>query len=234
MLKAVFFDLDGTLLPMDEEKFVRIYFKFLFDHIKHRDYYDEQKFYADIFTGVKLMMKNDGTKTNEEVFWGFFEQEYGPKVLKDKPLFEEFYKNKFKETKFVCEENPLAKDIVSYVRKNNLKCILSTNPIFPQVGTETRMSFIGLNEDDFDYVTTYENTSFAKPNPKYFETLLNKFNLKPEEVILFGNNTTEDYDCASKANIKCYLVGNHIIGDVSNLDLIKMDEIIPVIESHLK
>lgn len=96
------------------------------------------------------------------------------------------------------------------------------------------MSFIGLNEDDFDYVTTYENTSFAKPNPKYFEMLLNKFNLKPEEVILFANNTTEDYACASKANIKCYLVGNHIIGDVSNLDLIKMDEIIPVIESHLK
>lgn len=97
MLKAVFFDLDGTLLPMDEEKFVRIYFKFLFDHIKHRDYYDEQKFYADIFTGVKLMMKNDGTKTNEEVFWGFFAQEYGPKILKISHYLKNFIKINLKK-----------------------------------------------------------------------------------------------------------------------------------------
>ena len=51
------------------------------------------------------------------------------------------------------------------------------------------MSYVGLTFDDFDYVTTYENSHNCKPNPQYFIDLLNKFNLKPSEVILFGNNT---------------------------------------------
>ncbi len=233
MLKAVFFDLDGTLLPMDEERFVKIYFKFLYEHIKHRGYFEENKFYQDIFTGVKLMMKNDGSKTNEDVFWEFFKNEYGDKVLEDIPLFEEFYINQFKQTKVACEENPLAKDIVSFVKNNNLHCVLSTNPIFPRVGTITRMSFIDLVEDDFDYITAYENSSYAKPNPMYFKTLLDKFELKPDEVILFGNNTKEDFECARQAGIKCYLVGNHIIGNMSDFDIIDMKDIIPTIQSYL-
>jgi FMN phosphatase YigB (HAD superfamily) len=54
------------------------------------------------------------------------------------------------------------------------------------------MSFNDLYEDDFDYITSYENSNYTKPNPMYFQILLDEFNLKPEEVILFGNNEYED------------------------------------------
>lgn len=231
MLKAVFFDLDETLLPLDENKFVKVYFKLLYDKVKHLGYFEEASFFEDIMIGVKLMMKNDGSKTNEEVFWHYFIERYGTRIIKDKPLFDDFYVNEFKKLKIVCDENLLAKEIVKYVKSENLKCILSTNPIFPIAGTRTRMSFVGLNDSDFDYITAYENSSFSKPNPKYFEILLNKFNLKPNEVILFGNNVTEDYECAKSAGINCFLVGNYIIGDLKKeINHIKMNEIIPVIK----
>ena len=38
MLKAVFFDLDGTLLPLNEEQFVKVYFGSLYLKVKDLGY----------------------------------------------------------------------------------------------------------------------------------------------------------------------------------------------------
>ena len=150
-------------------------------------------------------------------------------------LSKEFYTNEFKETKKICEDNPLAKEIVKFCKENGLITVLSTNPIFPKPGTMTRMSYIGLEEDDFDYVTTYENSYFCKPNPTYFISLLDKFNLKPEEVIVFGNNREEDYECARKCGLKCYLVGNYLIDPQNRepVNHINMEDVIQTINNHL-
>lgn len=182
MLKAVFFDLDSTLLPMDEEKFMGIYLHSLYNYVKSLGF-EENKFAKDIFTGVKIMMTNDGSRTNEEAFWSFFKAQYGKDIVNHIDLFESYYKTDFKLTKGACEPNELAKKIVCFVKENGLLCILSTNPLFPIVANETRLGFIGLATNDFDYITSYENSSYCKPNPKYFEALLNKFHLSASEVI---------------------------------------------------
>ena len=38
MLKAVFFDLDGTLLPLNEDEFSHAYFKLLAEHMEPYGY----------------------------------------------------------------------------------------------------------------------------------------------------------------------------------------------------
>lgn len=235
MIKAVFFDLDGTLLPMDEEEFIKVYFISLYKKVAYLGY-EKEKLIKTIWDGTEAMYKNDGTHTNEQVFWNLFKKYYSEDKLKDKEIFDSFYINEFKSTKNVCKDNPLAKEIVNFC-KNNLKyTILSTNPIFPYAGTLTRMSFIGLKKDDFDFITAYENSSYCKPNPKYFEFLLNKFNLKADEVILFGNNTIEDAYCAAQVGIKTYLIDGNIIdkkGLLDKFEIIQMNEVIPTIKKHL-
>lgn len=236
MLKAVFFDLDGTLLPMDEEKFIRAYFHLLFEKVKHLGYQEEELTKA-IWTGTKLMYENDGSKTNEEVFWDYFVKVYGEENLKHKKIFDDFYLNEFKNTSKMCSKNEDASKIIKDAKKLVSYIILSTNPIFPEVATLTRMSFIDLKKDDFDYITVYENSNFCKPNPNYFKMLLDKFNLKPEEVILFGNNDLEDYLCAKKAGIDCYLVSASLIIHEElkiNPPIIRMDEIIDVIKKEIQ
>lgn len=236
MVKAIFFDLDGTLLPMDEKEFTKGYFGLLYKTVKDKGYEDLDKMVSTIWGGTKCMMLNDGSKTNEKAFWDYFVSVYGEDRLKDKPLFDAFYENGFHASKAFCKENPLAKDIVSFARKHFDKVILSTNPIFPYVGTKTRLSFIGLTPEDFDFVTTYENSSYSKPNPEYFRFLLEKFHLKPEEVHLFGNNTHEDGDCAKACGIDCTLIKGNIIRDPKTTDTypeIAMDEVISTMESLL-
>lgn len=236
MLKAVFFDLDGTLLPLNEDEFTKLYFGMLCQRMAPFGYKPEELVNV-IWAGTKKMYMNDGTKTNEEVFWDTFVEFYGTDKLKDKDSVDEFYTHEFKQTKNSCDENPYVLDIIKCCHDLNLITVLSTNPIFPKVGTMTRMSFIGLNESDFDYITTYENSNFCKPNPAYFKMLLDKFNLKSDEVILFGNNTYEDGECAYACGIKCYMVGDYIINHsktVHQFEHIKMSEVINVIKSYCK
>ncbi|MFA6829778.1 MAG: HAD family hydrolase [Bacilli bacterium] len=233
MLKSVFFDLDGTLLPMDEKKFTDFYFEMLFQKVKSHGY-QKDTLIETIWKGTYLMYKNNGEETNEEVFWHYFKSIYGEKGLADKALFDDFYQHEFAKAKEVCGDNPLAKEIVSFAKKLTGGAVLSTNPIFPKVGTKTRMGFVSLEESDFDYVTTYENCSYSKPNPLYFTSILQHLSLQPEEVILFGNNDYEDYACAKTAGIDCYLTGNLILHPDKDIQcpIIKMDEIMSVIEKE--
>lgn len=235
MLKAVFFDLDGTLLPLDEEKFMKLYFDNLYESVKNLEYKKEELI-KTIWDGTARMYQNNGSKTNEMIFWDEFSNHYGKDKLKDQKYFDEFYDSNFKNTIYACKENNLAKAIIDFVHKTSLKCILSTNPIFPKKATLTRMGFVNLKEEDFDFITTYENFSYCKPNPKYFLELLKIFNLKEDEVIIFGNNDVEDYLCAKNANIKCYLVkGNLILHNDKHLNppIIEMNEIIDIIKQEI-
>ena len=76
MLKAIFFDLDGTLLPMDEKRFLEIYFgtmgRWMAEHKR-----DPEKFINGIIAGTRAVFKNDGRATNEAVFWESFESVWG-------------------------------------------------------------------------------------------------------------------------------------------------------------
>ena len=237
MIKAVFFDLDGTLLPMNEDEFIKIYFKLLAKRLMPLGYNPDDLIKV-IWGGTNAMFNNDGSKTNEEVFWQYFLDFYGEdKIKSDRKIIDEFYTNEFKLTKNSCFENPLAREIIDYCKSKGLFIGLSTNPIFPKAGTLTRMSFVNLKEEDFDFVTTYEDSYFCKPNPRYFIELLKKYELSPNEVILFGNNTYEDGDCSYYAGIKCYLVGNHIIDNPLSqhtYEHIKMEEVISTIEEHFR
>lgn len=59
-------------------------------------------------------------------------------------------------------------------------------------------------------MTTYENSSRAKPNPEYFQEILEKLNLNPEECLVVGNDMTEDL-CASKIGLPVFIRTTHLI-----------------------
>ena len=207
MIKAVLFDLDGTLLPMDEKKFTECYFGLLCKKLEPLGY-DKEKLIKTIWTGTSLMIKNDGGLTNEKVFWQHFADVYGKDKLSDKRVFDDFYVTEFKRAKIVCGENPDARKIIDYAKSLKLKIILASNPVFPIAGLLTRAEFVGLNDKDFDYVSGYENSGYAKPNPDYYKEILNANRLSAEETIYFGNSKTEDFDPAESVGIKCFLVNS--------------------------
>ena len=88
MIKAIFFDLDGTLLPMNEELFTKKYFSLLCNKFPN---YEKEKLISTIYEGTMAMYKNDGRFTNEEVFWNVFKQKYLELLEKKKMELTEKY-----------------------------------------------------------------------------------------------------------------------------------------------
>ena len=104
MIKNIFFDLDGTLLPMDEEKFTKAYFSLLAKAVAPLGY-ESEKLINAVWKGTAAMYKNDGSVTNEQAFWREFGNIYGEKGLSDKPAFDKFYKTEFQKSISVCGFN---------------------------------------------------------------------------------------------------------------------------------
>ena len=104
-LTTILFDLDGTLLPMDNDVFVKTYFGLLAKTLAPHGY--EAKALVDaVWAGTAAMVANDGRQTNEAVFWEKFAGVFGERVYGDKPVFEAFYANEFQNARSVCGFNP--------------------------------------------------------------------------------------------------------------------------------
>ena len=70
-INMILFDLDGTLLPMDNDEFTRGYFGLLAKKLAPRGY-EKDSLIDAIWAGVAAMVKNDGSRRNEEAFWERF------------------------------------------------------------------------------------------------------------------------------------------------------------------
>ena len=208
-LRCVLFDLDGTLLPMDQEEFTKAYFHQLAKKLAPRGY--EPKALVDaIWAGTAAMVKNDGQCSNEEAFWQRFTQIYGPKVQEDKSVFEDFYANEFQLARAVCGFTPRAAETVAAIRSMGYRVALATNPIFPSVATEGRIRWAGLEPEDFELYTTYENSSHCKPNPAYFSDVAESLGLAPESCLMVGNDARED-TAAEQVGMKVFLLTDCLI-----------------------
>lgn len=190
-IKVVLFDLDGTLLPMDQEVFMKAYFGRLAKKLAPHGY-DPDLLMKGIFGGTKAMVVNDGSKTNEEVFWDVFKQLFDRDVEKDIPIFEDFYRNEFQEVKEDCGYDPMAAETIRTLKKKGYRVALATNPLFPSMATESRIRWTGLEPDEFEYFTAYENSSHSKPNIDYYWDVLEHIGAKPEECLMVGNDVAED------------------------------------------
>ena len=195
-LTTVLFDLDGTLLPMDNNAFTKGYFKILAAKLAPHGYEPGQLVDA-IWAGTAAMVKNNGSQSNEKAFWKKFADIYGEKVLVDKHLFDEFYENDFCAAKGLCGMNPKAAIAVYAVKEMGLQVALATNPIFPAVATESRIRWAGLEPEDFELYTTYENIGYCKPSPDYYREIARRLGVVPEQCLMVGNDVTEDMIAAS-------------------------------------
>lgn len=211
-IKTVLFDLDGTLLPMDQDKFSELYFGNL--AIKGASLgYDPKTIIKDMWQCVGSMFKNDGSVTNMQAFWNTFCQIHGPEAINDKERFDEFYVSDFNKAQAACGCRPEANEIVKLIKSKGYAVVLATNPLFPATATENRARWAGLDLDDFLLYTTYENSHYCKPNLKYYIEICEKLKLDPNECLMVGNDVGEDM-VAEDLGMRVFLLTDCLINKV--------------------
>ena len=209
-LDAILFDLDGTLLPMDNDAFIKGYLHMLSEAVKPYGY-AEQDMVAAMWRGVAAMVKNDCTHRNSELFWQVFAGILGEKVYADIPHFDAFYKTGFHKAISLTSPTPLAKQAVALAREKAAHVVLATNPFFPRVAVEARLSWAGLAPTDFDLITDYDNSGSCKPNPLYYDEIAKKLSLDPKRCLMIGNNAQEDVEAAQAIGMSTFLLTDCLI-----------------------
>lgn len=209
MITTVLFDLDGTLLPMDQERFVKDYLGRLAAYLAPYGYAPDRLVDA-IWKGVGAMVVNDGSCRNEVRFWQAFAAAFGEERMADRPLIETFYRTEFQKVQQSCGCNPMAAELIRALRTAGCRLILATNPIFPATATESRIRWAGLAPSDFEFVTTYENISYSKPNLDYYREILTLRGLTAAECLMAGNDVGEDM-VAAKLGMEVFLVTDWLI-----------------------
>ena len=208
-IKAVFFDLDGTLLPMDQDLFLKTYLYSLAKRVAPLGF-EPKALVNAILAGSDAMVKNDGQNTNENVFWNKFSEIFGSDVRRYEPHFDAFYREEFDNVKSVCGYNEDSQKIVKKLKEMGLRLVLATNPVFPSIATEKRSKWAGIDLSDFEVCTTYENSRFCKPNLGYYEQLLTSLGIRAEEALMVGNDVSDDM-VARKLGMDVFLLTDCLI-----------------------
>ncbi len=190
MIKTVMFDLDGTLLPFVQDEFIKLYFGGLCRALAPYGY-DPDSAVKNVWRGTKAMVENDGSRLNSEAFWELFRAAF-PNKPEVREVCDEFYINEFDAVKTCLKRTPDHTPLIERLKNAGLEVVLATNPLFPECAVATRLSWVGLSESDFAYITNYDNSTFCKPNPKYFTELLKKLGRQPEECFMVGNSVPDD------------------------------------------
>ena len=186
-LKAVLFDLDGTLLINDMRRvFLPRYFELL--SAQAAGVMPRDEFMARLMQATQAMVANDGRATNKEVFdAAFFPLPGGRSDAEWAAVFDRFYEVEFPKLQPFAEAAPEARRVVQRAFDLGYQVTVATNPLFPEAAIRQRLEWAGVGDLPFERVTHYENSRAAKPNLLYFQQILAELGCAAEESLMIGD-----------------------------------------------
>ena len=204
-LRAVLFDLDGTLLDNDMDLYITHYLRRFAPHVAHRVPPDE--FVQAWMHGLQLMLRNaDPHLTNQQVFDLSFYPRLGVAPEELRSSMEVYYTTSHPNLRRLATRRPGARETVEAMLDAGLKIVIATNPIFPEVIIGQRLEWTGIADLPFALVTTSENMHAAKPSQRFYREILDRIGVAPEETVMIGDDFINDVQPPSRLGIHTYWV----------------------------
>jgi FMN phosphatase YigB (HAD superfamily) len=203
-IRAILFDLDGTLLNVEMNAYIFGYAEGLSRCFA--DLTDRCTFaHALTASAFDLLHSNDESQTNEEFFLDRMTQRLAISPDLFKARLEFYYHDGLQRLAPLVRPFPLSRPILDHCFAGGLQVIIATNPVFPRPVVDARLNWGLLKDFPFHLVTSYENCRFCKPHPGFFRDILNARQLLPEETLMVGNDAEYDLP-ASNAGIPTFLL----------------------------
>jgi len=204
-LRAVLFDLDGTLLDNDMDVFITHYLRRFAPHLAHRIPAD--KFVQAWLHALQMMLRNtDVTLTNQQVFDLHFYPQLGLSRQDALPSEKAFFATSYRGLSSLVRPRPGARETVQAMLDAGLLAVIATNPIFPRVAVEQRLEWAGVGDLPFALVTHAENMHATKPHAHYYHEVLKHIDCAPDECIMVGDDYINDIQPATKLGMRTYWV----------------------------
>jgi FMN phosphatase YigB (HAD superfamily) len=209
-MRAVLFDLDGTLLDLDLRAFLSRYFAAL--EVASAPLVDESRggvagFMAALQSAVGAMMEPHEGRTNQHVFYERLLALTGVDLGEHWPVYERFYAEVFPTLRDTAGPADGGRESVETALELGLKVAIATNPIFPRVAIEQRIAWAGLDDLDLPVITTYEEMLACKPHPQYFRQTADLLGVAPYECLMVGDDRVLDLGAAD-VGMRTFYIGN--------------------------
>lgn len=136
--------------------------------------------------------KASSGRTNFEILF----QELADQSGKNRKDLEEsawkFYQKDFPRLRSLCRPVKGAAEAVRAIKDSGRKIYLTTNPIWPKECVLKRLEWAGIDFSDFEGLTHSQNWSSCKPHLSYYEDVLARWNLEPEQCLLIGDTEKKE------------------------------------------
>ena len=228
-MRAILFDLDGTLLDLDLSSFLERYFRALDDAARplFPDGTGHSRFMAALHAAVGRMMEQHPGVTNQRVFFNDLRDATGFDLEAHWHVFEGFYRDVFPSLAGDARPAKGARRVLELAHGLGLKTAIATNPIFPRIAVDHRIAWAGLADMPIDAVTTYETMEACKPHPGYFRQTAHLLRVDTTECMMVGDDRMLDIP-ASDVGMTTFYVGRHegVAADFSG-DLDDLADLLP-------
>jgi len=208
MRDTFLFDLDGTVLPMDFDKFMKLYFHHISEYFK--DIIEPKELINNILVCTEKMVKTNNGQKNEEIFMNHFDSLLEGSVEEYKPMFYEFYNSTFDNVKASTHKSKYMRKSIDLLKEKGYRIVLATNPLFPMVANHHRIRWAGFEPSEFEYISSFENNLYCKPHLEYYKEVLGNINKEAESCYMVGNDVFDDLS-SGKLGIETYLITNHLL-----------------------
>ncbi|MGE5604942.1 MAG: HAD family hydrolase [Bacteroidota bacterium] len=208
MINTILFDLDGTMLPLNLDQFLKLYFTAMAR--KFQDLIDSKTLVQYIMTATHEMVNDTEYRTNETVFMKKFAELIQSDLSVYRKRFDEFYDLEFFEAKASVVDSPKMRNSVRLLKDKGYDLVIATNPLFPEKAIQHRIRWSGFEPEDFVYIPSYEKNHYCKPQLHFYQEVLDETGKKPQECLMVGNDVQEDL-IAAELGIETYLITDFLI-----------------------
>ncbi|PLX74208.1 MAG: hypothetical protein C0614_12130 [Desulfuromonas sp.] len=203
-VSCVLFDLDGTLVDVDMNRFIPVYLQRLTARLG--DLADPRALTAVIREAVYIMLNgSNGSQTMEQLLLNSLDGEFGIGADEYRQRLELFVEHDLPGLRPLVKGHPLARPLIETCLVNGWQPVLATNPIFPMAVVEARMQWGEIDGLPFQHVTAYETSRYCKPQAGYFHQLLDHLGTVAESCLMVGNDTEHDLAAAHVGIQTCLL-----------------------------
>ncbi len=208
MIKAVLLDLDETLLRNPPDTFVTDYLRhFSTVFLRQFPQVDPTQLKQALLLSTQTTVQNtDPLQTNAQVF----NQRFMATLKLDSnalsTVMTTFLQDVYPQLQALTMPIDAAPALVAWLQMHDYATAIATNPLFPTQAVYQRLKWAGLDPETPWLVTTLDNMHFTKPQPAYYEEILSRIGVEPDETLMVGDDWENDIIPATQAGLNTFWV----------------------------